>query len=234
LYAGCVCGRLTIDDYRRHRPDADDDARAAGGHLGADDAAALPEPVDVDVPHRAPLVVGHVERRTVEAHAGVVDQHVDGAELPGHRVQHGFDARAVRDVGADGHRVQFARDRDGSFEPVIVRKRERRLDGIDQIVLSLTAGGLTTGEISAHFREVYGASVGKGTISRITASVVETMSGWQNRPLDRGLSGGVHRRVRPSSFGPTCLRVGTLGDGRREWRTAAGCDCDHPTPTPSL
>ena len=66
-----------------------------------------------------------------------------------------------------------------------MKKRQRRLDGIDQIVLSLTARGLTTGEISAHFDEVYGASVGKDTISRITDSVIEAMTEWQNRPLDR-------------------------------------------------
>src|SRR3954452_21202843 len=82
--------------------------------------------------------------------------------------------------------IEVPRDRDGSFEPVIVRKRQRRLDGIDQIVLSLTARGLTTGEISAlHFAEVYGASVGKDTISRITDQVVAEMSEWQARPLDR-------------------------------------------------
>jgi transposase-like protein len=82
--------------------------------------------------------------------------------------------------------IEVPRDRDGTFEPVIVRKRQRRLDGIDQIVLSLSARGLTTGEISAHFGEVYGAKVGKDTISRITDSVVEAMTEWQNRPLDRG------------------------------------------------
>src|SRR5688572_15405192 len=53
--------------------------------------------------------------------------------------------------------VDVPRDRDGSFEPVIVRKRQRRLDGVDGIVLSLSAKGLTTGEISAHLAEVYGA-----------------------------------------------------------------------------
>src|SRR5437763_17005902 len=74
--------------------------------------------------------------------------------------------------------IDVPRDRDGSFEPVIVRKRQRRLDGIDQIVLSLTARGLTTGEISAHFAEVYGASVGKDTISRITDQVVTEMTEW--------------------------------------------------------
>ena len=68
---------------------------------------------------------------------------------------------------------------------VIVRKRQRRLESIDQIVLSLSARGLTTGEIAAHFAEVYGAKVSKDTISRITDAVVEVMTQWQNRPLDR-------------------------------------------------
>jgi len=81
--------------------------------------------------------------------------------------------------------IEVPRDRDGSFEPVIVGKRQRRLNGIDQIVLSLTARGLTTGEICAHFAEVYGASVSKDTISRITDKVIEEMTEWRNRPLDR-------------------------------------------------
>ena len=81
--------------------------------------------------------------------------------------------------------IEVPRDRDGSFEPVIVRKRQRRLDGIEQIVLSLSARGLTTGEIAAHFEEVYGAKVSKDTISRITDRVVEEMLEWSNRPLDK-------------------------------------------------
>ena len=82
--------------------------------------------------------------------------------------------------------IEVPRDRDGSFEPVIVGKRRRRLNGIDQIVLSLTARGLTTGEICAHFAEVYGARLSKDTISRITDKVIEEMAEWRNRPLDRG------------------------------------------------
>ena len=54
------------------------------------------------------------------------------------------------------------RDRAGTFEPQIVKKRQRRLTGVDEIVLSLYAKGLTTGEISAHFAEIYGASVSQG------------------------------------------------------------------------
>ncbi|WP_339123539.1 IS256 family transposase, partial [Pseudonocardia sp. D17] len=80
--------------------------------------------------------------------------------------------------------IEVPRDRDASFDPVIVRKRQRRLDGIDEIVLSLTARGLTTGEVAAHFAEVYGAKVSKDTISKITDKVLEEMGEWQNRPLD--------------------------------------------------
>jgi putative transposase len=80
--------------------------------------------------------------------------------------------------------IEVPRDRDASFEPVIVKKRQRRLDGIDEIVLSLTARGLTTGEVAAHFDEVYGAKVSRDTISRITDKVLEEMTEWQNRPLD--------------------------------------------------
>jgi hypothetical protein len=73
--------------------------------------------------------------------------------------------RADRDRPVE---IQVPRDRDGSFEPGIVPKRKRRLDGIDQFVLSLSARGLTTGEIAAHFEEVYGAKVSKDTISKFT------------------------------------------------------------------
>ena len=80
--------------------------------------------------------------------------------------------------------LEVPRDRDGSFEPVIVKKRQRRLSEIDEIVLSLYARGLTTGEIAAHFEEIYGASVSKETISRITDKVIEEMQAWASRPLN--------------------------------------------------
>jgi putative transposase len=80
--------------------------------------------------------------------------------------------------------IEVPRDRDGTFEPQIVRKRQRRLTGVDEMVLSLYAKGLTTGEISAHFAEIYGASVSKETISRITDRVLEEMADWCSRPLD--------------------------------------------------
>src|SRR4051812_10408147 len=84
-----------------------------------------------------------------------------------------------------GHvEIDVPRDRAATFEPQIVKKRQRRLNGVDEIVLSLYAKGLTTGEISAHFAEIYGASVSRETISRITDKVIEEMTAWSHRPLD--------------------------------------------------
>ena len=80
--------------------------------------------------------------------------------------------------------LEVPRDRDGTFEPVVVRKRQRRLNGVDEMVLSLSAKGLTTGEIADHFAQVYGQSMSKDTISRITDKVIAEMVEWQNRPLD--------------------------------------------------
>jgi putative transposase len=81
--------------------------------------------------------------------------------------------------------LDVPRDREGSFEPRIVRKRQRRMSGVDELVISLAAKGLTTGEIAAHLADVYGAEVSKDTISRITERVVEELTAWQSRPLDR-------------------------------------------------
>ena len=81
--------------------------------------------------------------------------------------------------------IEVPRDRDGSFDPVIVKKRQRRLGGVDTIVLSLVAKGLTTGEVSAHFEEIYGASLSKDTISKITDRVLTEMADWMARPLEK-------------------------------------------------
>jgi putative transposase len=78
--------------------------------------------------------------------------------------------------------IEVPRDRDGTFDPKIVRKRQRRLEGVDQIVLSLTARGLTTGEVAAHFADVFGANVSKDTISRITDKVTGEMTEWAPDP----------------------------------------------------
>ena len=81
--------------------------------------------------------------------------------------------------------LDVPRDRDGTFEPLTVRKGQRRLDGVDSMVISLTAKGLTTGEVEAHLAEVYSTDISRETISKITDRVLAELAEWQTRPLDR-------------------------------------------------
>lgn len=99
--------------------------------------------------------------------------------------RNGTTAKTVVTDSVGPVRIEVPRDRDGSSEPVVVRKRQRRLPGVDEVVLSLYARGLTTGEISAHFQEIYGADVSRETVSRITERVVAEKDEWCSRPLDR-------------------------------------------------
>ncbi len=80
--------------------------------------------------------------------------------------------------------LRVPRDRDASFDPLTVRKGQRRLDGLSGNVISLYAKGMTTGDIQAHLAEIYDTDISRDTISRITDAVVEDMLAWQNRPLD--------------------------------------------------
>ena len=99
-------------------------------------------------------------------------------------VRNGARSKTVISDAAGEVEISVPRDRESTFEPQIVKKRQRRLADVDEIVLSLYAKGMTTGDISAHFSEIYGASVSKETISRITDKVVAEMNDWASRPLD--------------------------------------------------
>ncbi|MBW3093750.1 IS256 family transposase [Bifidobacterium sp. 82T10] len=111
-------------------------------------------------------------------------KHEKSAEGRAANTRNGTTVKTVTTEAVGPVTIEVPRDRDGSFDPVIVRKRQRRLGDVDEVVLSLYAKGLTTGEISAHFSQIYGASVSKETISRITERVVSEMNEWASRPLD--------------------------------------------------
>jgi transposase-like protein len=134
--------------------------------------------------------------------------------------------------------IDVPRDRAGTFEPQIVKKRQRRLSGVDEVVLSLYAKGLTTGEISARFAEIHGASVSEETISRITDKVIEEMNDWVARPLESTYAaifidaiavkvrdGQVANRPFSAAIGVTLagerdilgLWAGTGGEGAKFW-----------------
>lgn len=88
----------------------------------------------------------------------------------------------ITDIGPV--QVEVPRDRDASFEPKIVAKRQRRMAGVNDLVVSLVAKGLTTGEVAAHLAEIYDIEVSRETISNITDRVLEGLAEWQSRPLD--------------------------------------------------
>lgn len=118
--------------------------------------------------------------------------------------------------------LEVPRDRDSSFEPKIVAKRQRRLSGVEDMVISLSSKGLTTGEIAAHLAEVYGADVSKQTISTITERVMEGMAEWQNRPLDPVYPvlfiDCIHVKIREGNVAnrPIYVAMGVTVDGTRD------------------
>jgi putative transposase len=80
--------------------------------------------------------------------------------------------------------IDTPRDRDGSFAPKIVRKRQRRFEGFDDKILALYSRGLSTRDIEAHLADIYGVHVGRDLISRVTDAVMDDARAWQQRPLD--------------------------------------------------
>ena len=76
------------------------------------------------------------------------------------------------------------RDRDGSFEPLLVKKRQSRLEGFEEKILALYARGMTTRDIAAQLQELYGVEVSPTFISNVTEEVMDEVRQWQNRPLE--------------------------------------------------
>lgn len=170
-------------------------------------------------------------------HLGHEKNRVD-ADRESTNIRNGSRSKTVVSDAAGEVEITVPRDRESTFEPQIVKKRQRRLGEVDEVVLSLYAKGLTTGEISAHFSEIYGVSVSKETISRITDKVVAEMDEWANRPLDaiyaavfvdaiyvKVRDGQVANRPVYAAIGVTVegrkdvlgLRMGTGGEGARFW-----------------
>ena len=137
-------------------------------------------------------------------------------------IRNGTRAKTVLTDAAGEVTIEVPRDRAGTFDPVIVKKRQRRLTDVDSVAISLYAKGLTTGEISAHFAEVYGASISKDTISRITDRVVEEMQSWTSRPLVPIYAAvfidAIYVKVRDGQVGnrPFYAAIGVDLNGRRD------------------
>src|SRR5436305_9833957 len=137
-------------------------------------------------------------------------------------VRNGTRPKTVISDAAGEVGINVPRDRESTFEPQIVKKRQRRLTEVDEIVLSLYAKGMTTGDISAHFAEIYGSSVSKETISRITDKVVAEMNDWANRPLDSVYVAvfidAIHVKVRDGQVAnrPVYAAIGVTIEGHKD------------------
>lgn len=118
--------------------------------------------------------------------------------------------------------VDVPRDRNGTFEPQIVPKHQRRLAGFDQAVISLYGKGMTTGDIAAHLSEVYDTSVSRDLVSAVTVKVTEEMREWQGRPLDPVypvlIIDAIVLKVREGTVAnrPVYVAMGVSMDGRRD------------------
>lgn len=116
----------------------------------------------------------------LEAHLGYPKG--ERGEEPRPNPRNGTSPKRVRTD--DGElELNVPRDRNGTFQPQLVKKRQTRLDGFDDKVLSLYARGMSTREIQGHLHELYGTEVSPDLISRVTDAVLEDVQGWRKRPL---------------------------------------------------
>jgi hypothetical protein len=116
----------------------------------------------------------------------------------------------LTDVGAVD--LAVPRDRNGTFEPQIVRKGQTRLEGFNERIIALYARGMTTRDIRAHLREMYDIDVSPDLISRVTDAVVEELQEWQARPLEPSTPS--------SSLTPSCATRRCVSEWRWETCTA--------------
>src|SRR3954468_6604664 len=109
--------------------------------------------------------------------------HPPGGVTQGPNVRNGSGRKTVKtELGAV--EVRTPRDRDGSFDPKLVAKRQTRRAGLDDRILGLYAGGMSVRDIEDHLTELYGVEIKRDTISRVTDAVLEDVAAWRTRPLD--------------------------------------------------
>ena len=155
----------------------------------------------------------------MSAHLGYDKGDPAGRGAPNSR--NGYSAKTVHtDLGPVALKVP--RDRAGEFEPQIVAKHARRVGGFNEMILSLYAKGLTTGEIQAHLAEIYAAEVSRDLISKVTDAVNDELIAWRNRPLDRIYAvvfiDAIVIKIRDGAVAnrPVYVAVGVNLDGERD------------------
>jgi transposase-like protein len=97
--------------------------------------------------------------------------------------RNGYTTKTIK-TSAGESKIAVPRDREGSFTPVLVPKRKSMVEGIENVIISLYAKGMSVSDIEQQIKEVYNFDVSSSTISRITDRIIEDIAVWQNRPLE--------------------------------------------------
>ena len=144
---------------------------------------------DVKTPEDLNNLSAFLTKLTVEAALKVeMDHHLgyDKNDLTGHHSGNSRNGYSSKTLKGDHGEValQTPRDRNGCFEPQLIKKRQTRITGMDDQILSLYAKGMSTRDIVSAFEEMYGAEISSGLISQVTNAVIEPVVEWQNRSLD--------------------------------------------------
>ncbi len=144
---------------------------------------------DLKTPEDLSALSAQLTKITVEAALKAEMNHhlgYDKSDPEGHHTgnsRNGYSAKTLK--GDHGEiELQTPRDRNGSFDPQLIKKGQTRITGMDDQILSLYAKGMSTRDIVAAFQEMYGADISAGLVSQVTNSVIERVVEWQSRPLD--------------------------------------------------
>src|SRR5471030_244084 len=113
-----------------------------------------------------------------------IDDHLDGEAAEGRKNhRNGYSKKSVL-TETSKLDIRIPRDREGTFDPKLIARYQRRFPGFDEKIVSMYARGLTVREIQGHLLEIYGREVSPDLISTVTDAVLETVGEWQNRPLE--------------------------------------------------
>ena len=131
--------------------------------------------------------LGEIQKRAIEKMLeGELDGHLGyekNEQSESKNARNGYGKKKIRTSYGESE-IKVPRDRDASFNPMIVPKRESMVEGIEEVIVSLYAKGMSVSDIEEQIKDVYKFDVSTATISRITSRVAEDIVAWQNRPLD--------------------------------------------------
>ncbi len=170
--------------------------------------------------------LGELQKRGIEALLeGELDAHLDyekHQKSKGNNYRNGHTTKQVKSSLGEME-ISVPRDREGSFNPMLVKKRQNTIDGIENIIISLYAKGMSVSDIEEQIREIYNFDLSTSAISRITDKINGDIVAWKNRPLEPVYlivwMDGIVFKVRENSkiINKTIyIAVGLRTDGKKE------------------